>query len=61
MEDEEGYIVVIACKKCGRCDYVCPQKALYKLDGFTKVDYSMCNRCMECVKICPNKALVYME
>jgi ferredoxin len=61
MEDDDGQIVVIGCKKCGRCDSVCPHGALYKVDGFTRVNYEKCTVCMECVKKCPNKALVYMD
>ena len=62
MTDEEGYIVVLGCKKCGKCDNVCPTGALQKdNNGMIKIDYDKCTLCMKCVEVCPNKALVYME
>lgn len=61
MEVKDGHIAVIGCRKCGKCNNVCPQGALYRVDGTARVDYDKCTLCMECVGICPNKALVYME
>ncbi|WP_245748040.1 DUF362 domain-containing protein [Methanolobus profundi] len=61
MEEREGFIVSLGCRKCGRCENVCPNGALYRVNGFANVDHEKCDLCMKCVKICPNKALVYME
>ncbi|MBN2109880.1 MAG: 4Fe-4S binding protein [Methanosarcinaceae archaeon] len=61
MENKDGHIAVIGCKRCGKCNNVCSQGALYRVDGITRVDYSKCTLCMKCVKACPNKALVYIE
>ena len=61
MAEQDGYIVVLGCKKCGKCDNVCPTGALQKDNGMVKIDYDKCTLCMKCVDVCPNKALVYME
>ncbi|WP_321430536.1 4Fe-4S binding protein [uncultured Methanolobus sp.] len=61
MGEREGFIVSIGCRKCGKCENVCPNGALYRVNGFVNVDHEKCDLCMKCVKVCPNKALVYME
>ncbi|HJH30889.1 MAG TPA: 4Fe-4S dicluster domain-containing protein [Methanosarcinaceae archaeon] len=61
VEKREGYIVVLGCKKCGKCDNVCPTGALQKENGMVRINHGKCTLCMACVEVCPNKALVYME
>jgi ferredoxin len=56
-----GFIIVLGCKKCGKCDGVCKTTALMRVDGIARVDHEKCNLCMLCVKVCPNKALVYLD
>jgi len=56
-----GFIIVLGCKKCGKCDGVCQIRALTRVDGIARVDHEKCNLCMRCVKVCPNKALVYLD
>ena len=56
-----GFIIVLGCKKCGKCDEVCETGALTHVDGIARVDHEKCNLCMQCVKVCPNKALVYLD
>jgi len=57
----EGYVVVAGCKRCGKCDLVCPTRALKKRDGYVYIDYKLCDVCLKCVEVCPNKALSYLE
>ncbi|MCD4842909.1 MAG: 4Fe-4S binding protein [Methanosarcinales archaeon] len=59
--NEDRYVVVFGCKKCGKCDNVCPTGALYKSDGIARIDYTKCTQCGKCVEICPNKALVFLD
>jgi ferredoxin len=56
-----GFIIVLGCKKCGKCDGACETGALTHVDGIAMVDHEKCNLCMQCVKVCPNKALVYLD
>ncbi|VVB96388.1 4Fe-4S binding domain protein [uncultured archaeon] len=57
----DGFITVIGCRKCGKCDGVCETGALYHVDGLAMINHEKCNLCMKCVKICPNKALRLLE
>jgi Fe-S-cluster-containing hydrogenase component 2 len=61
MQEKEGHIAVIGCRKCLRCNNICPYGALHRIGGFAKVDSTKCTLCMECVKVCPNKALIYID
>ena len=56
-----GFIIVLGCKKCGKCEGVCETGALTHVDGIARIDYEKCDLCMRCVRICPNKALVYLD
>jgi len=56
-----GFITVIGCKKCGKCDSVCPMGAIETIDGMVRISHEKCDLCMLCVKICPNKALKLLE
>ena len=56
-----GFIIVLGCKKCGKCYGVCETGALKRIDGIAVLDHEKCNLCMRCVKICPNKALLYLD
>jgi len=57
------YITVIGCKKCRRCDSICPVMAIEHIDGTdrVKIIHEKCNLCMICVKMCPNKAVKLLE
>jgi ferredoxin len=59
--EKDGYVVVHGCRKCGKCDNICPAGALYRVDGEARIDYDKCTLCGKCIEICPNKALVYLE
>ncbi|MCQ6962068.1 4Fe-4S binding protein [Methanolobus chelungpuianus] len=61
MQGKEGHIAVIGCRRCRKCDSACTCRALYRVDGLARVDYSKCTMCMACVKACPNKALVLID
>lgn len=56
-----GFITVIGCKKCGKCDNICPSGAIENIDGIVRISHEKCDLCMLCVKICPNKALKFLE
>ncbi|MBA1341068.1 MAG: Polyferredoxin protein MvhB [ANME-2 cluster archaeon] len=59
--ENDRYIVVQGCRKCGKCDQVCPVDALYKVDGEARIDYNKCTSCGKCMEICPNKAIIYLD
>ncbi|MDI3539293.1 MAG: hypothetical protein PWP14_1457 [Methanolobus sp.] len=61
MQEKDGHVAVMGCRKCFKCDNICPCRALYRVDGLVRVDYSKCILCMACVKACPNKALVPID
>lgn len=46
------------CVACGKCESVCPVKAVHSGKGNkAKYDYSKCIRCYCCQEICPAKAI----
>jgi ferredoxin len=57
----DGFITVIGCKKCGKCDNICPTGAIEYIDGVARIIHEKCDLCLVCVKICPNKALKLLE
>ena len=57
----EGFIIVLGCKKCGKCNSVCETGALTHVDGIARIDNEKCDLCMRCVRVCPNKALMYLD
>ncbi|MGB8216592.1 MAG: 4Fe-4S binding protein [Candidatus Methanoperedens sp.] len=57
----DGLITVIGCLKCGRCDGVCKENALVRIDGIVRIDYDRCTQCMRCITACPNKALKLLD
>ncbi|MCL7413742.1 MAG: 4Fe-4S dicluster domain-containing protein [ANME-2 cluster archaeon] len=59
--EKDGYVVVHGCRKCNKCDTICPEGALCRVDGVVRIDYDTCTRCGRCIEICPNKALIYLE
>ncbi|WP_082087249.1 4Fe-4S binding protein [Methanococcoides methylutens] len=61
MSHPEGYIAVIGCNNCGKCDNICPFGALQIRDGKATIDYSKCTVCMKCISVCPVKALVFVD
>ncbi|MCX9085849.1 MAG: 4Fe-4S binding protein [Candidatus Methanoperedens sp.] len=58
---ENGSIVVLGCKKCGKCDGICESGALTHADGSARIDPEKCTLCMRCIKACPNKAIIYLD
>ncbi len=56
-----GFIIVLGCMKCGKCDSVCNTGALERIDGIARITHEKCNLCMRCVVICPNKALKLLD
>ena len=40
------------CVGCGRCQEVCPQGAIYIIEGKSVIDWNKCDRCLECTKVC---------
>jgi ferredoxin len=45
------------CDGCGACVEVCPESALYLVDGKAAVDVQLCSECETCVAICPVEAI----
>jgi NAD-dependent dihydropyrimidine dehydrogenase PreA subunit len=45
------------CMGCGACLEVCPESALYLVEGKAYVDASRCTECGCCVEVCPAEAI----
>jgi energy-converting hydrogenase B subunit K len=45
---------VVSCITCGKCEAICPNKAIYqnKFGGYV-VDRTKCNLCGMCINVCP--------
>ncbi|MEM1716484.1 MAG: 4Fe-4S binding protein [Candidatus Bathyarchaeia archaeon] len=68
-EEKDGRIIRILsvqvdrgkCIFCGRCEYACPQGAIFvakPFQGLLQLDVKRCPKgCQACVEICPSKAL----
>ncbi len=57
MSNKEKPVWTIMHKKCyhctvANCERVCPEKAIYKLDGWTVIDQDKCIGCGACVNAC---------
>lgn len=39
---ERGFITVIGCNKCGKCDRVCPIGAIELMDGIARIIHEKC-------------------
>ena len=47
------------CDGCGACIEVCPEGAIYLVDGRAVVDGSLCRDCESCIAACPTEAITY--
>jgi Fe-S-cluster-containing hydrogenase component 2 len=45
------------CTGCGSCEEVCPESAIYLVDGEVNIHSALCSACGACVEICPAGAL----
>lgn len=45
------------CIRCQRCQYSCPQKAIFFRDSKRCVDYNKCEGCLKCVEVCEHGAI----
>ncbi len=55
---EIGFIKTL-CTRCGKCDGVCPEKALtLSADKLPVINREKCNGCGECVAACTYKSLI---
>ena len=45
------------CNGCGECVEVCPNGAIYLVEGKATVEQTLCSDCASCVAICPTKAI----
>lgn len=50
-------IDVERCTGCGACVEVCPEGAIYLVDGRATVDGALCRACEVCVAACPADAI----
>jgi ferredoxin len=44
------------CKRCQKCQYSCPPKAIFWKDSMRYVDYNNCPGCLKCVLACEHGA-----
>lgn len=49
------------CDGCGACLEVCPDGALYLIEGKAVVDEALCRECEACVAACPTEAIIIVE
>jgi NAD-dependent dihydropyrimidine dehydrogenase PreA subunit len=49
------------CDGCGACLEVCPNGALYLIEGKAVVDGALCQECEACVPACPTEAIAIVE
>jgi Fe-S-cluster-containing hydrogenase component 2 len=47
------------CDGCGTCVKVCPDGAIYLVDGVAAVDQALCRECEACIAACPLEAISY--
>jgi Fe-S-cluster-containing hydrogenase component 2 len=47
------------CDGCGTCVEVCPDGAIYLVDGVATVDQALCRECEACIAACPREAISY--
>jgi len=45
------------CEGCGACVEVCPEAAIYLVDGKAMVDGILCRDCQACIAACPTEAI----
>ncbi len=52
-----GTFEIHVCNQCGRCQEVCPSKAIIEREGAFVIDPSKCHFCQLCIEACPEGAL----
>jgi uncharacterized protein (DUF362 family)/Pyruvate/2-oxoacid:ferredoxin oxidoreductase delta subunit len=45
------------CQTCGKCETICPAKAIQSLEAGIAFDYGKCIRCYCCIEVCPYAAI----
>jgi uncharacterized protein (DUF362 family)/Pyruvate/2-oxoacid:ferredoxin oxidoreductase delta subunit len=50
-------VVEEVCQACGRCEEICPTKALKRKGEHLAFDYRACIRCFCCLEVCPEGAI----
>lgn len=45
------------CRRCQKCSYSCPPKAIFWRDSMRYVDYNKCKGCLKCVEVCEHGAV----
>jgi NAD-dependent dihydropyrimidine dehydrogenase PreA subunit len=45
------------CNGCGACVEVCPNGALYLVEGKAMVEHQLCRDCESCIAACPTEAI----
>jgi NAD-dependent dihydropyrimidine dehydrogenase PreA subunit len=49
------------CNGCGACLEVCPDNAIYLLEGKAVVNEALCRECEACITVCPTEAIILVE
>ena len=45
------------CNSCGKCDFTCPEDAIYRGRRHYKIDPDLCDSCGGCKYVCPVDAI----
>ena len=45
------------CKRCQKCSYSCPTKAIFWKASMRYVNYNKCKGCLKCVEVCEHGAV----
>lgn len=50
------------CARCGECEPVCPNEAIFQTEDAYRIDPALCNECVrfgdpQCITVCPNEGI----
>ncbi|MEE8422685.1 MAG: 4Fe-4S binding protein [Dehalococcoidia bacterium] len=55
------YFITTDCMRCGVCEFMCPERAIFDAPRQAIILKRKCNGCGDCVPYCPVRAIVPRE